>query len=206
MLKVGLLKGSGYTLNFGLAWWSLVRDLHHTSRTSIYWWSAGPSAAGWPLKRGHQRLWSLVAPKWGMSLRDWWHWDTHHLQVMGSNTGSEGDRTDSHRGSHRSPAVLWLKFKTLKAALGSASVGFQKQLSELELVRESFMTGYFRFSPCHSSSCFLALRGEVLVGAVWARPLFPPTASLLPSSSSLTGLYLTGNKARLCFCMLCMFL
>lgn len=57
-------------------------DLHHTSRTSIYWWSAGPSAAGWPLKRGHQRLWSLVAPKWGMSLRDWWRWDTHHLKVQ----------------------------------------------------------------------------------------------------------------------------
>lgn len=44
--------------------------------------------------------------------------------------------------------------------------------------------------PCHSSSCFLAFRGEVLVGAVCARPLFPPTASLQPSSSSLTGLYL----------------
>ncbi len=55
-----------------------------------------------------------------------------------------------------------------------------------------------RFSPCHSSSCFLALRGEVLVGAVWARPLFPPTASLLPSSSSLTGLYLSGNKRGQC--------
>lgn len=53
-----------------------------------------------------------------------------------------------------------------------------------------------RFSPCHSSSCFLALRGEVLVGAVWARPLFPPTASLLPSSSSLTGLYLSWNKIQ----------
>lgn len=49
------------------------------------------------------------------------------------------------------------------------------------------------FLPCHSSSCFLALRGEVFVGAVWARPLFPLTASLLPSSSSLTGLYL-GEK------------
>lgn len=47
-----------------------------------------------------------------------------------------------------------------------------------------------RSSPCHSSSCFLALRGDVLVGAVWARPLFPPTASLPPSSSSRTGLYL----------------
>lgn len=31
------------------------------------------------------------------------------------------------------------------------------------------------------------------MGAVWARPLFPLTASLLPSSSSLTGLYL-GKK------------
>lgn len=59
---------------------------------------------------------------------------------------------------------------------------------------------YFRFSPCHSSSCFLALRGEVLVGAVWARPLFPPTASLLPSSSSLTGLYLPGDKTGYLVC------
>lgn len=64
----------------------LVVDLHHISRTSIYWWSAGPSAAGWPLKRGHQRLWSLAAPKWGMSLRDWWRWDTHHLEVIGINS------------------------------------------------------------------------------------------------------------------------
>lgn len=52
---------------------------------------------------------------------------------------------------------------------------------------------FFLFLPCHSSSCFLALRGEVFVGAVWARPLFPLTASLLPSSSSLTGLYLGGG-------------
>jgi len=44
--------------------------------------------------------------------------------------------------------------------------------------------------PCHSSSCFLAFLGDVLAGAVWARPRFPPTASLLPSSSSRTGLYL----------------
>lgn len=51
--------------------------------------------------------------------------------------------------------------------------------------------------PCHSSSCFLALRGEVFVGAVWARPLFPLTASLLPSSSSLTGLYLGGGEGDL---------
>lgn len=50
--------------------------------------------------------------------------------------------------------------------------------------------------PCHSSSCFLALRGEVFVGAVWARPLFPLTASLLPSSSSLTGLYLSTQKKK----------
>lgn len=65
--------------------------LHRTSRTSIYWWSAGPSEAGWPLKRGHQRWWSLVAPKWGMSLRDWWHWDTHRLQVIGINGDSGVD-------------------------------------------------------------------------------------------------------------------
>lgn len=32
------------------------------------------------------------------------------------------------------------------------------------------------------------------MGAVWARPRFPLTASLLPSSSSLTGLYLGGKK------------
>lgn len=53
------------------------------------------------------------------------------------------------------------------------------------------------FLPCHSSSCFLALRGEVFVGAVWARPLFPLTASLLPSSSSLTGLYLGGGDLNI---------
>lgn len=93
------------------------RSLHHTGRTSICWWSAGPSAAGWPPGRGLRRWWSPASPSWGTSPGGWPRRGTRHLQAR-ERTGSEGGGA-SRAGVGR-PPVPFLTVPKLVLLLGVA--------------------------------------------------------------------------------------